>query len=79
MLQRKNILFTGFLLMTGILSLNAQTFTWFQSTENREWKQTSVKATGKAAQKPVLKADSREYIITFSVGEPALTNWDGTH
>lgn len=65
MLKRKNILFTGFLLMTGILSLNAQTFTWFQSTEKREWKQTSVKATGKAAQKPVLKADSKEYIITF--------------
>lgn len=48
MTLRQKTLSAGYLLFAGLASIHAQTFTWYQSTRQKEWKQSSVKAAKKA-------------------------------
>lgn len=64
-MKMKKTLFAGCLMIATWTGLHAQTFTWIQSTDKNEWKQSSVKAVAKATQTPLAAAKAGKAIVTF--------------
>lgn len=64
-MKKKRITLLSCLMMANVALLHAQTFTWIQSTDKQEWKQSSVKATSKTTETPLIEVLPGKSIVTF--------------